>query len=96
MSKLCERKIWPPKLRYGNVVSFWSGARDLSSSTRRLPQSIDNVTGDTTIPELWKEKYSSVLNSVCDRTIIKAMVLKLFQVRSSSMFQLLYIIGWLI
>ena len=35
---------------------------------RRLPQTVEGVNGERDISNLWREKYSSVLNNVHDRT----------------------------
>ena len=44
------------KLRPGNVVFFWSEAKNSDGSARTLSQSIDHVTGYTSLSERWKEK----------------------------------------
>ena len=55
------------KLRSNRTISFWAEARKMSGGKRKLPQNIDNVSGDESIAEMWRTKYSCVLNSVDDR-----------------------------
>ena len=56
------------KLGSKDTISFWAEVRKLPGSKRSLPQNIDEATGDANIAELWKTKYSSVLNSVEDES----------------------------
>ena len=55
------------KLRSGNILSFWKDIKSIVGRKRSLPQNIDQIKGDRNIAELWRAKYSSILNSVDDQ-----------------------------
>ena len=65
------------KLRSGKATSFWGEVKRVSGCTRKLPQSVDHVSGDTNIAELWKLKYEGILNSVDDRVDKETLVERL-------------------
>ena len=55
------------KMQQGNPLSFWRDVRKLfGDNKRKLPQTVDGITGDDCVAQLWKHKYSGILNSVED------------------------------
>ena len=54
------------KLQSGRVVSFWRDIRAASHHPERLPQRVDQVTGEAQVAQLWQGRYEHVFNSVQD------------------------------
>ena len=54
------------KLLSKNNKSFWRDIKSHDDKKQSLPQKIDQVCGHQNIADLWREKYSTVLNSVAD------------------------------
>ena len=72
------------KLQQGQTRSFWRDVRALCPRVCRLAQRVDGAVGDGQIAELWKEKYSQVLNSVVDEDDRQTCVTKLKDCASQS------------
>ena len=58
------------KMRSGNMLSFWKGIKSIVGRKRSLPQNIYRTKGDHNITELWRVKYSAILNSVYDHGFV--------------------------
>ena len=54
------------KLQNRDINSFWREVKSLSSRNTALPQRVDNAVGEQEIADLWKAKFSYVLNSIDD------------------------------
>ena len=54
------------KYRSRNVKSFWHELKRIDASKPKLAQSVDGVVGEIQICQLWKTKFSAILNSVPD------------------------------
>ena len=54
------------KLQNGDVANFWRDIQSLGKGTSRLPERVDGAVGEQEIANLWKIKFSQVLNSVDD------------------------------
>ena len=53
------------KKQQDNSLSFWKDVRNLfGDNKRKLPQTVDGITGDKNVAQMWKLKYSGILNSV--------------------------------
>ena len=51
-------------LTANNGRDFWKDVRKISGKGRATPTSINGISGDTEICKLWREHYSSILNSL--------------------------------
>ena len=56
------------KLASRNLVSFWKDVQSFTSNGRRLPQTVEGVSGELEIENFWRDKYSHILNNVYHRT----------------------------
>ena len=54
------------KLRSKNIKSFWRDKKSHDHKKQSLPKKTDQVCGHQNIADLWREKFSIVLNSVVD------------------------------
>ena len=54
------------KLQLGETINFWQDIRYLNARTCTLPDRIDEAEGPNDIAQLWRTKFSQVLNSVDD------------------------------
>ena len=54
------------KLQMGQTINFWQDIRYLNAKTHTLPDRIDGAVGPKEISQLWRTKFSQVLNSVND------------------------------
>ena len=52
------------KLRNRNIVGFWRDIRNISNDKSKLPLRMDDVSGEEPICNLFKDKFSTVLNSL--------------------------------
>ena len=55
------------KLRGGKSKALSDDLKRNLPVSRQLPQQVDGIVGEDNIANLWREKYSNVLNSVDDR-----------------------------
>ena len=56
------------KLVSRNLQAFWKDVRSVTSNVRRLPQTVEGVSGELDIANLCRKKYSNILKSVHDGT----------------------------
>ena len=55
-------KLLPKKLAESNLRGFWKEVKSINGSHSPLPTSIDEVSGEQAIAELWKDHFKNLFN----------------------------------
>ena len=59
-----------------NVASFWKEVKKLNSSPPLAP-TVGGVSGDSNIAQMWKEHFSTILNSVSNQKLKSSVLSKM-------------------
>ena len=66
MDKRKRADVLARKLLTKDTKVFWSEIKKINGSSNTIASTIDNVTGQNEIAELWRERFKSLLNSRCN------------------------------
>ena len=65
------------KFRNKNMKAFWKDIKSLNKNPSKLPTTVDDISGEHEICQLWKNRFENVLNSVNDTACSDELKLRL-------------------